>query len=542
VLTVQLTFPGGRYHATPWGRHVNEADVAWPPEPWRLFRALIATWHRKLDPARYPRDRLVELLRTLAEAPPPNIRLPENVVQAHTRHYMPKRERGIKAVVFDLNMRRTGLVPDPNNRKRLKPDTDLIFDGFVRLAPDDPIVFQWPEAQLGAELEHLLDALLEAMSYFGRAESWVQAHRADWSGGFNCLPNADDVNRETGEVLGEIVRVLVPRSPADYHSLRNERLNGIKKPPTKLVRSLPENWLDALSLDTADWQAAGWDRPPAAKLVAYRRPLEALPAVAKKTTPRVQKRAQQAARPTTTRFALYGKPLPRIENAVRVGDALRLAALGRAKRLLGEDRIPPELSGHELPQGNRHGHAFWLPDPDPRGEIAHVLVHAPGGLSVEAIRALTALNKIRYGEGEGLHVMFEGCGPARLFETLTPLTAESRIWRSVTPWLHPWHLKKREMRTPQALHDALLEQLRREWHARGEGLPQIEDFVELPDTNFSGRRLRALHYHRFRRKRGLTQPDTLGRLIEVTFEKPVRGPLALGFGCHFGLGVLRPVD
>jgi len=27
MLALALTFPGGRYHATPWGRHVNEADV-----------------------------------------------------------------------------------------------------------------------------------------------------------------------------------------------------------------------------------------------------------------------------------------------------------------------------------------------------------------------------------------------------------------------------------------------------------------------------------------------------------------------------------
>jgi CRISPR-associated protein Csb2 len=29
MLAIAFTFPGGRYHGTPWGRHVNEADVAW---------------------------------------------------------------------------------------------------------------------------------------------------------------------------------------------------------------------------------------------------------------------------------------------------------------------------------------------------------------------------------------------------------------------------------------------------------------------------------------------------------------------------------
>ena len=43
---IELTFPGGRYHATPWGRHVNEGVAEWPPSPWRLLRALVAVWKR----------------------------------------------------------------------------------------------------------------------------------------------------------------------------------------------------------------------------------------------------------------------------------------------------------------------------------------------------------------------------------------------------------------------------------------------------------------------------------------------------------------
>ncbi|MFX9058357.1 hypothetical protein ABTN75_21495, partial [Acinetobacter baumannii] len=49
MIAFAFTFPGNRYHATPWGRHANEADVAWPPEPVRILRGLIATWWRKAD-------------------------------------------------------------------------------------------------------------------------------------------------------------------------------------------------------------------------------------------------------------------------------------------------------------------------------------------------------------------------------------------------------------------------------------------------------------------------------------------------------------
>lgn len=513
MLAIHFTFPGGRYHATPWGRHVNEADVAWPPEPLRIVRALIATWHRKLDQIRYPREQLASLLARIAESAPPHIRLPEDVVHAHTRHYMPT--RGDKRT--------------------------LIFDAFVRVAPNDPVVVAWPELILPEDEQELLDALLGALGYFGRAESWVHAKRTDWNGDFNCLPADQDVDPETGEVLGEIVRVLAPLPPARYLEFRRERVAAKKRLPKKLARSLPEDWLDALSLDTAELQAAGWNLPPGARFVSYRRPLEALPAVARKAAP-APRRPRKRQTLTTARFVLYGKPLPRIEDAVRVGEAFRLAALGCAKRLLGANDVPKVLSGHELGDDNRHEHAFWLPEADRRGEISHLLVHVPGGLSRGAAQVLTALQTVRYGEGQSLRVMLEGLGPTALFGSLSTLAGESAVWRSVTPYLLPWHLKKSRTRTPEALHQAVLEQLRKEWHARSLDLPDILDFAELSDLDFGGRQLRSLHYHRFRRKRGLTQPDTLGRLIELSFAAPVCGPLALGFGCHFGLGLFAPVS
>ena len=40
--TVSIRFPGGHYHATPWGSSPNEGLVEWPPSPWRLLRALLA--------------------------------------------------------------------------------------------------------------------------------------------------------------------------------------------------------------------------------------------------------------------------------------------------------------------------------------------------------------------------------------------------------------------------------------------------------------------------------------------------------------------
>ena len=523
MLAIAFTFPAGRYHATPWGRHVNEADVAWPPDLWRITRALIAVWHRKLDPNTYPPERLHSLLATLAEAQVPSYQLPAVAIHSHTRHYMPG--KGDKKT--------------------------LVFDAFARVANDAPLVIAWSDVTLDVPLIELLDALLDNLGFLGRAESWVEARRVDEPGLFNCFPADQAVDNESGEITGEIVRLLAPLPPAAYAAFRVDKLASaeikldahgqpsanLKGEKKKLITTLPSDWVEGVSVDTGELQAAGWSAPPCAQTISYRRPLHALQATAPKVT-FTRSAVQNHGTFTTARFVLYGKPLPRIEDAVRMGEALRRATMGLGKRLLGEKALPPELSGHELDPSNRHGHAFWLSeDADGDGAIDHLLIHAPRGFGSEAIRVLSALQAMRRDEAEPLRLMLEGIGPSSLFGEVSAYTRSATVWRSVTPYLHPWHLKKPEQRSPAAALAAVSEQLRREWHMRGNDLPAIESVTELPDTLAGGRRLKPLHFHRFRNKRGLTQPDTLGRLLDLRFSQPVRGPLTLGFGCHFGLGL-----
>ena len=82
MIVLSLQFPAGRFHGTPWGRHVNEGAVEWPPSPWRLLRALLATWHAKASEIR--EDTVRRLLDRLAEAPPA-FTLPRSSL-GHTRH------------------------------------------------------------------------------------------------------------------------------------------------------------------------------------------------------------------------------------------------------------------------------------------------------------------------------------------------------------------------------------------------------------------------------------------------------------------------
>jgi CRISPR-associated protein Csb2 len=112
------------------------------------------------------------------------------------------------------------------------------------------------------------------------------------------------------------------------------------------------------------------------------------------------------------------------------------------------------------------------------------------------------------------------------------LFGESACWASVTPYLHPWHVKKRL---------TIVDQLRRECRERGLPEPVNAEAFDEVDVG-RDRKRRPIHFSRFRSRRGLDQPDRLGRFWHLTFPEPIRGPLALGFACHYGLGLFRPVQ
>ena len=80
---IKIRFLAGRFHATPWGRNVNEGEVEWPPSPFRLARALLDVWYRRFP--ELPRERVEAVLRLLAGAP--GFALPP-ATAAHSRFFM----------------------------------------------------------------------------------------------------------------------------------------------------------------------------------------------------------------------------------------------------------------------------------------------------------------------------------------------------------------------------------------------------------------------------------------------------------------------
>jgi len=535
-------FPGGRYHATPWGRNVNEADIAWPPEPWRILRALIATWWRKGARKRWSQEDLAALIDALAENIPV-YHLPQSAIHAHTRHYMPAPVK-----------------------------TTLVFDAFVRLADDAEIVAAWPNVTLSQSLFALATDLAEGLGYLGRAESWVDCTtRTEWNvANANCLPDGMD------GAEGDAVRLIAPRSSADYANERERCLaaveererelaasSGKETPTTKAVETaqtkafgptLPAKLVDALTLDTSDYQRFGWSRPPASRdLVYLRRPLT--------PTTRARRRTaateDDSARYTVARFVLAGRPRPRIEDAVKVGELMRLAALAQfgwtTDKATGRrrPRAPSVISGRDA-EGRplrepEHRHAFWLPeDADADGEIDHLVVYAEAGFDREVRRKLDLLTKLWVASPERLsaddeidltmearqewRLALEGFGRPKDFCKSSRLLDRSKGWESVTPFLAAGHLKA-------GGHPAEILRLLARRRVLGTSNSTEVGIEVLGERSIRGNARRPIHFHRFRSRGGEKQADTLGTFLRLNFSEPVEGPLALGYGCHFGLGL-----
>lgn len=489
MLALSFTFPAGRYHATPWDRHVNEGAVAWPPEPWRIIRGLIATWHHKIKPCGGHNEPTLRGLIESLSAELPEYSLPA-ASHSHTRHYMPQFASG---------------------------KTSLVFDAFTAIRRDDPLTVVWPNVELPDDQRELLDALLSVMGYLGRAESWVEAQRLAESPTVNCVPGTAALDTATGEIKGEIVTLHAPMPAVQYQTLR-QGLLAKKNSAKKLAKTLPDNLLDALSVDTADLRKHGWSQPPAARKVSYLRPVDAL-------RPRYGIHHGEASRATVASFIVTGKPLPLVEDTVRIGELMRMAVMGLAGQMYGRDRVPAILSGHDMPRGNRHRHAFYLPwDSNEDGRIDRLLVYAADGMTMEVQRVLEDVNRLWTRGGNEWRLVLESIGQPAIAGALAQ---PSRIWRSVTPYLHPWHVKR---------HFDVAAQIKRECRERG--LPEpltLESFGEVKTGR--GKSRHSIAFRRVRNHRGLVQPDRLGSFWRLTFPRAVQAPLALGFGCHFGLGL-----
>jgi len=519
---IQLRFPGRRYHATPWGHHVNEGQVEWPPSPWRLLRALLATGFTKLHwPPETPPPaarRLVERLAALA----PAYALPA-VSTAHTRHYVEADQK--------------------------KP---LIFDTWAQV-DDQVLEVQW-DLDLREDERAVLVELAEHLGYLGRAESWTLASVVDApTRAANCLPDRDGPPGPGFDAL----RVLGAAAPETYLDWRAARVAAIesrlapeagRKPSAAVRKKLaaalapyPADLVAALCADTSTLKAQGWSAAPGSRELLYWRKGGGL-------SVRVSPKAHPARVPTVP-FALLalstasrGKgALPPLERAFPQGRLLHKALTAAVRGAGGEPRLSILLLGKAGSERALldHQHAHLLPlDLDGDQRLDHVLVYAPMGLDAAAQQVLRATSRtwMKGGAGE-LTVALAGLGEAETLCRLPDPAGQALAaalgppqgathWVSDTPYVAPRMLKRRG-------RDSIEGQVQLECARRG--LPEPSEVQLLAVSDEGVRRLRHFVLHDATHE----PPWRARHALVLRFPLPIQGPLCLGYGAHYGLGRFR---
>lgn len=521
--TLVLSFPGGRYHATPGGHHVNEGLVEWPPSPWRLMRALIACGYSTQQWEQVPEEgrRMVEALSRVL----PEYSLPWAAL-GHSRHYMP-------------------LGKLDGGREK----TTLVLDTFAD-AGDGRLWVRWP-ITLDEEAQKLFDVLATNLGHVGRSESWVLGEsRSDdvplpETG--RAFPHSDSTRPGRGF---EQITLTAPHGPDDYAKWREGEvkdataaLNLSSGKKTKQAEqkkigaiegSYPVDLIDCLQRDTAWWKAKKWSRAPGIQSVLYWREAGALE-IGPPSSPRVPGsipvEAMLLALTTTSgsKFAL-----PTVVRTLPQAELLHKALVSKlgfygepCPELVGRDETGTPLTGH--------AHAHVLPiDLDGDGRLDHIIIFAAMMLGTRAQRAIRNLRKtyMKGGAGE-LQVAVAGAGAlsdlrvigaglSNAIGTLLGTINGTISWVSATPFVPPRHLKKHG-------RSSLVGQVEAELKVRGFPPARVEVL------EWTGERLALRHFVR-RRQRGPQPPIDVGFAIRLHFESPVVGPICLGYGSHFGLG------
>lgn len=474
---LEISFLAGRYHATAWGRNVNEGEPEWPPSPFRLARALTdvrCRRHADIDD-----DSLERALLLLTGTP---------------RFSLPP--AGRMAVKYYLDQGKT------DGKKQ------AVLDAFVCMPKGAALYMDLPQ-DAPTDALHVLETLVTSLPYLGRAESWTAARLCDalppqrrW----NCLAVARTADSDR---LMEVQTLLAPPAYADLPCLPMTG-KGKKKRAC--------SWLEALALTTETLRAEGWNRHPLLGRCVYISEDDESPS--RRSSPSAD------AGPCCVTYAIRSTPLPSVTHTLPLAERIRIGLMSRHKRCCGgdESRVSPLFSGKDaLSRPLRgHSHAFYWPcDTDGDGRLDHVRVMLPGGLTREERQALEGLRHIWTQGAELAELIFLHCLPQASF-------AVARTVVSATPVVLARHYKPRQ----GTFQEWLEAEIRR--CCAEQSLPEplsVEPLPCLPVRDGA-----PLPWNSFIRQRK-GQPPRHGYGFRLHFATPVPVPFAIGSLAHFGLGL-----
>jgi CRISPR-associated protein Csb2 len=557
MLAIALRFPAKRFHATPWGRQVNEGAVEWPPSPWRFLRALIATWHHKFHEV--PEPEIRELIELLAE--PPHFSLPP-ASQAHTRHFLPL-----------------------GDGKRTK-----VFDTFIAIEPNATVVLAWENIDLSPSQRDLLTKLLDAMNYLGRAESWVIAELiGEPNEHLDVYPIELGVSPNAGY---ELVRTVVAVCPKDFQEWaiqtrtksRDDRLNELietarskGKPIEKVKLSkkdedaiddlIPSTLFDALHVDTGTMRKSGWNQPPGSRWIHYARPIDAFAS----TSSNDKKSANKRILPTVARFAVSSAVRPKLTESLLIAERARKILMGCSRAIRKDEDASSVFSGKQkdgTPIANNHQHAHFLCESTSNDRfVSHLNVYAPMGFDSEDEKAfeLLARRGVWGSDGHDIQLILLGIGQPVEFGGTNEKAGQSRLfatasdWVSRTPYVLPRYLGRKAQPSlemiakNQRLHRAFIDTVRMELSQRS-SFKEFASSVEIKirvakeelGTYLGGHFTSWLKFRRQRVSGNGRMAGSQGFTVRLAFRDAqgnpieVQGPIALGYGCHYGLGQFEP--
>ncbi|MFN2494336.1 MAG: type I-U CRISPR-associated protein Csb2 [Pseudonocardiaceae bacterium] len=368
--TLVLRFPWGRYHATPWGRHVNEGAVELPPSPWRLLRALYAVWRTRVP--QLDEDTVHGLLATLAV--PPTFHIPRHGA-SHTRHYYPDMAH------------RTGAA-----------SVDRTLDAFAVFERDAELGVHW-QVELTATQRGALERLAAAIPYFGRADSLCEGFvPVEWEPGphdtWVPLDVADSVDDDV-----PVTSVLAPDIPLQ---------------------------LEALLARPVDVRKGGLLFPIGTHLLAYQRRHQA-----PRLRPQPRQRAEPV---TAVRFSVLQAGLPPQTDALIYTDLLRQGALSKLNRLPEErtlTQLGGRTADSEAMAG--HGHAHYLPLITDR-QLTGLVAWVPNGLPDDELKALTTVDRLYTPANPDWRLTIRVAGIGTPAQAAPKLTGPATVWCSATPF------------------------------------------------------------------------------------------------------------
>ena len=512
-VVLKQTFPLGRFHANPWRMFpFEDPHGEWPPSPWRLLRAILARSHqleREHGVRCQPwRDSLMRAFCTSTfgwRLPPFSWRGPG------LRQYQPA------TFEWDPPSRTKKVKGNPVNipgEKKYRPT--LVRDNFwlVDRSGTDPssgMVWWILDGERWSDGDfNWLDASLDRMTYFGRAEAITEIQRVE------KMPKDIHVNcvLEQNPSSGS-VPVLVPTVGATL-----EQVQAVTDDPSVKNSTVP----------------------PGARWLHAKRPIR--PQV------RLRRSSPRTRKPTRLiQFAIGVRVSPPRESVVILtqrfrGRVIREFLGGKWQQADAEQREAARLlTGKEADgtplQDHRHPHArFGILFDQETGKATRFLVWRDQPFTNDEQRAV--LNAAE----QELPLSFAKAGARDPWAVrLVPLDSQVlppagfgertwRRWQTVTPYVPPRHAydRKGRVRTGESPEEQLRLELARQGYETNTLTIEVDD-----------RAVQWVQVHRLRRSRdGQTNAERRAHHVVLGFDKPVRGPISLGHSSHFGLGLFVP--